>query len=521
VFEPLTKLTFSPEEAKLRRCHLPEEAELSLVVLSEAYADLLCETNIERIVDRLVESGGVRLVAVEGGEGRLTVQDTQAYAGRGIANLVESRIPISAGVAHLMHGSPRAFEVWGVDHEELRQRQVGTMSRVLAAQSLVRTWFAGLDAALAGVRARVPSHVPDPASGMLDRAEWIARELRRMGIDVAGYPALSKLLRIRELEAEIDAKTAETQRNRLIRDLVEKALGWWKISGRLVTFDPELLEPVVWLWLRKTGRSQADLESQIAAEGLEKTLLACRDWIQAWLFRSALDARSGSAPMHEYYEDLILLALGLGIEVLPLRDFRRHVLTLKLSHHLDLQQCEAEAGSCREMILEALCKSPEEERLLGVERRLEMLSTAWRLELRPETFDRFLTVDRSLRSLAAEIGELAGDAGARPPDPGPLEALGDEVFRFYSLSRQRGQHMLETALGRMRETGQERAVLVCGGFHVDVIVSHLERRYPDVAWSLVQPQLDFGRAENGAASRSSPGRLSRLWHRLKEMAPWR
>jgi hypothetical protein len=496
MLEPISGLVLPDEWVSLRAKWLPDRPTLELVILPEVFTDSVCQNNIAFIAGRLAQDGGFRLLTVEGTHGPIKPTPLAPEADSTVETLLRQNPAVSAGVLNLLRTAPNPPEVWGVDDELARRDQRDANFSINGVRHLSAAFFDRVQAMLAPAKDRIypraarefQAAVTSKAS-LSAQANALVKGAQQAGIVLDAYPLLRNLVRIAVLERGLDTAAAEAQRTELISTVVDRGLGWWKLTAQnVVTFDLRTLGPVANLWARKTGRSARAVETEIEVLG-DEALLECRRWFQHWLLEGACNARAGRGGLREYLEDLVLLGLGCGLDVLRFRELRRQLCIMRLTERLDLDQLDEERAVCSEKIMDGLCQDALARSLLELDRCVALLSSAFRLELSPRDADRFLVTDVSLRSLADRVCRFLTCLPATLPVDPQLDARASDVRNYFLLSVQRGQQMLQQSVSVAQQHNHKRVILVCGGFHLGVVVKHLEDRYPDIARSVLTPRM--------------------------------
>lgn len=499
MLEPLTKITIPDENARLRESRGLGSAERQIIILNEVYDNAPCQENLALVASRFIEQGGFRLITVEGDEKQLKKEEHEHLQKSKVRDIVASGTYVSAGVRHLLATSDLEFEVWGVDSLALNNVQTAAMTELLAMAKSREEVFGRFRQQLEKIRRK--SYTPEmrklgqilfpfyqTQTQLWEQVTFLQQLGQQAGLEMEAYAAISGFIEVLNLEKGLDEQLISKQREELVSLLVERALGWWTFTPpNLVSFDMKKAEPVIAFWVKKTGRTEEGLEDEIGTRGIEAVFLECKEWIEKWLIGSALDVRMGRRSGHDLYEDWLLFALRLDIDVFRFRELREYVYMLRKTATIMTDNVDEEIKGCAERLLDSLCVNPQQQKLAEIERKIDFLYRAYRLELSQAHLEQFDVTDNSLLSLQRELGDIIEKPQLDLGVTEQLETARDKVFDFYKLSRERGLTMLEKTLELMRGKDKDRAILVCGGFHKQTITAHLKARHADIAWSVIDP----------------------------------
>lgn len=481
-----------------------------VVVVGQVYDNVQAQTFLAELCLHLAEQAGVRLVAVEGEDGRVEpgpsdvgVAAPTAAAAREtlrpvVASLVAADSQVSAGVLAALRGRPDDLEVWGVDAMDRVAPSQVAMVHVLAGRERRDRALAGLrEVVRRAQRAAYPSglaqiryaelSIAETRPSLAERADRLRAEAERSGMELAGFPWLRRFVEIRREEKRVRTRTVERQQVRFLERLAEGLFAWARVEGNRVTVDPARLQPVLEYWFEKTGTTRSELDRRVAAAGWEPPLLELRAWIQGWLATSA--RRAQGAGSHVFQEELMRLALRLGVPFFDLRDFRRSVAMSRDLEALKRTLPDEMAAATRALVERSSARARE---LWELEERLDWLCRALHLEVPADDAE----LAGLNESALLEIVEALAGIGGSPIGPdlrvsiAGLEDLLASARTYLAHSWERGRHMAARTVELLEELGEERAVLVAGGFHTRAITRTLEDE-PDASWAVLYPQPDL------------------------------
>ena len=502
MLEPLTGITIPDENAAVWASWGSADAERRIIMLNEVYNNALSEENVAVTATRFLE-GGFRLITVEGDEKQLRKEDYQHLGKLTVKDILETGPRVSAGVLYLLATSALEFEVCGVDSVAVNQAQLKVMSEMLgmaqSREALFGRFREMIDKIMrklctAEVRGLTEMRFPlfQTKPKLSDQIRLLHQLGGQLGVEMNAYPAISACTEVLHLEKRMNEPAIKRQSQELVNMIMEKAFGWWKLTPpNLLSIDLTKAEPILAFWVKKTGRTEEQLEDEVASRGEEAVFLECKEWLEKWLMGSALDVRLGGMASHVLYENWILFALRLDIDVFKFRELREYIYMLRKMAIIKSAELDEEISSCAEQILDLWGTTTEQRRLFEIVGKIDFLYKVYRLELPPHRLEEFDVTSMSLLEFQRELGNLAGTVKLDLGVSNELETARDKAFDFYRFSRERGLIMLRNTLELMSAKDQDRAILVYGGFHTETITVHLKTMYPDIAWSVIHPTPDL------------------------------
>jgi hypothetical protein len=496
VIEPLLQVTIPDELVLVGKHHRAGDYGEKVILLQEVYENEKAQENLVELCRLFTGQANVRMCTVEGADSEVEPLPAPATL-RQLVFLT----PVSAGVMFLLQEDEGLFDVWGVDDMELNVRSQSAMARLMGSGERREQAFGHVrDLLRAAQRRHYPSGVADLQTAMLrmfqeklslpTRAEAISREAKAVGLDLRSFPAVQGYLDFQELDRRVDPRRATKQRDEFVLRLVTRLQGWFKLVGpNELEIDMEAAAPIIEYWRETTGRSREELDKDVAERGWDHVLPDLKLWIDTWLVAEA--QRIGSGGSHEQvaarYEEFMRLALRLGVGYFDLHDFRDQVAGNRDYGKFRNTLAEELPGAAR-AIVDRL-SSPQASRLRVVEDQLDTVYRALCVELPPLEAEAALVHPERVLSTCEELATLA-ETELTATARSALDALTPDVEEgalFVDHSRRRGQHMARKTIELMREQGEDRALLVAGGFHERAITRELETER-DVSWSVLAPR---------------------------------
>jgi|GEM_PF-2423858 len=163
-------------------------------------------------------------------------------------------------------------------------------------------------------------------------------------------------------------------------------------------------------------------------------------------------------------------------------------------HEITSQELFKEIDGLTDQLFEALTKTDSEKNLLLLIRNLAALKKLFSLELSREEYENILKAPYAFKpvSLTEKIRELAVSSRSKViPWEGSQEATAvrhfEEALEFYRLARERENFFLKKALDEMKKRHETKAVLITGGFHTQGLQEIMKQK--GISYALVSPKV--------------------------------
>lgn len=508
--DPLFNLDIAEEIGLLQASFVGwDRSAEKIVVLEQAFTAIDLQEHIADLCGRFCADAGVRLIAVEGADGK--VEPVAQHSS--VKDLV-LRTPnqVSAGVLAYLNAHPNEVEVYGVDQMEIRQQSIDVMNTLTSNEKLRERVFTLIRRMLQTARRRYyPPEISRLREGTMLIDTWRKNDLdlnkrisliehiaHTLQVSLDEYAFMHGYSSVQRLEAQFNLGRVKRQRAEFIRRLVNHTMGGWytvkkQREGAIVQFDIDKANPLVAFWAEMTGMTQEELARQLEIRGIEEVLLSMRQWYTEWLTSRVLDERT-SLPMKHvgFYEELMRLALRTSVPYFDLLDFRRYVVYLRRIRDLGMPDLRmlAEIDVCTSKFVRRLA-STEAQDLFDLEEQFKIIYDGLVLGLDPTRAE---TAVLTPGHLTVIINRLAALAGEHPPadmrsDITKLDSFLAQAKAFTQLSQSRGRHMVAELFRLMQSRGEDRALFVVGGFHRRETLDLLEDK-PGISWELIMPQMN-------------------------------
>ena len=504
MIEPLTGISIPGDDTSLRHYRNRGASSRKVIILTQAYQNTFGQRKIAELCGLFLEKAGLRLIAVEGASGPLGAP----MKGKTLEELIQAHVPVSAGVEIARLDHPELV-VEGVDNMDLNHRSSQAMAEVNLgrpmAEDSIKKWKSGLwqsQARIYGERftrfRRGSLDLYGDGLDLNDQVRLLSREAASRSIDLADYGAVSGYFRAIAEDKGIPLWRVKRERRKFVVRLLKGLLGWWSRAprkgplGKLgfkakneITLDLRKAIPVFVLWANESGVSEKELTAGLQNRD-PAMLTECKHWVEDFVVRRALTLRSdGIWAQSVLYEELMRIALIIGVPYFDLRQLRRYVCVNRKAKSFR-ESILDEIDSCALAIARKI--GPEADRLFDIEESLNILTRALRMQIVPAGIDRLSTVISRSETYMDALEVLAGRKVLSATERMRIAGLLTNADQFYTMSKRRGMEMAEGAIRLMDAHGEDRCLLVIGGFHGDTASMILDDS--GVSWSVVMPGID-------------------------------
>lgn len=418
-----------------------------LIVIQDAHVNYEAQRHLVDILDRLASDYGVRLILVEGGTGDVSLSFLHQRGPKAVRQQVAEerlRTGMLSGEEYLNMVSDHPLLLWGVDDPvlydtqlklfiELEQGREGVLQDLAQLRQVVERLQAnGFNEALRKFEAARASFEAVTLSfgAYLDE---LVQACERLGIRLADYPSLSRMLTVRKVEAEIDTRQTQEEQRQILEQL----------SARIPEADLQHLQ---------------EIAGQLQTQQVEPTA---------------------------FYAELETLMPRAGLTPAAWPHLSRYIDYVRLKTQLQPRPLWAELAQLTREVRSRLVHSTPEAQRLSLADRIALCERLARLDWAPED-------DRSYRHDPAQIRvsqwvpalqdqaerdhvafDWAGDREA-------VDAYLAHAVRFYDLAQLRDAEMVRRTLAKMETEGEQLAVLITGGFHTDNLLTLLAEQPVEV-----------------------------------------
>ncbi|MDB4349575.1 carbon storage regulator [Omnitrophica bacterium] len=413
-----------------------------IIHIQDAHVNYEAQKNIVRILKRLVEECGIRLVLSEGGWGDIGLSFLRHFSTpdkrERIADeyLKKGKIAGEEYLDIVSEPSP-GFRLYGIEDERLYRSNLGQFLKIDKFADRAGDFAASLHRALAVLKDRLYSDGLKEYekkrlaydNGELDiisyceylRKAVIARSAE--GATKQSKEEIEKLLRLKRLEESIDFKRVNIERDDFIGLLLKK----------------------------------------LPQESLNT------------LLKKSLDFRSGAATAAAYYGFLQELNKEAGIDVRDYPNLHIYFYYLKFYSTLERDKLFSEIGLLEEGARDLLCENDIQRELGRITEDLKLVKNFIDLSLSPDDLKRYRSNKKryNLKRYSRFINGLAKDKNIQEAFLRYSSVVDRNLRRFerfYDIAKKRDKVFFKNAARIMKEKDQKTAVLIAGGFHTEELM---------------------------------------------------
>jgi hypothetical protein len=434
----------------IRDIHLAKRTDAPLIIhIQDAHEIEEAQRNMGAMIQGLRQERGITLVGLEGAQGAFALEPYRAYGNTAVTRDIAEVLlkdgyiggPEFVGVT-----APEPPLLWGIEDLSEYESNIAAFRDSLKFKPAAHGFLTGLERVAGELKAAAYSE----ALREFDR-QFNAYKKRGVGLGAyvrylmtaypdseLGYLNLHLLLDALHWEESLDFKEVEKERLALVE-----------------TFAKEL-------------------DDAALSELVQQSLLY----------------RLGRMTYGDYHRYLKRLCAQNGISLSKSRHLSSYINYVLLAEQINRNELLVELARLEEAAQKHLAKTPEQRRLVAVNRHLMILEKLTGHRMTPADWLYYYQNRPSVLGLAAEVRDVAASLG-RPADvdePADLQAVLKPFEAFCEYAIQRNKSLVENLLAKMKDQGATRAVLVAGGFHSDGLTQILRER--EVSYVVVTPKID-------------------------------
>ncbi|MFC2140909.1 hypothetical protein ACFLQP_01250 [Acidobacteriota bacterium] len=467
-----------------------------IVIVKEVYDNVLAQENIFLVCKLFVNEAGVRLITVENTDKKVESKHKKTTINDSILSS-----NVSAGVLNLLNFDSALIDVWGVDNLDMITKSENAVMGIRSTASVreqvfevVRTFLLRAQKnfytfPISRLRSGILNLLYGVDMNINEKIVQIKKAAKFAGINIHDFPTISRYINFVSKINKINKKRVNKQMTEFWNRLFNKLNSWYKIVDKNeIHIDGKQLMPLLAFWMESTGQSEEELKRNLNRAGEESFFLSCKMWFEYWIFYLLSCEKEGS--VSSFVEELMRLALRIGVPFFDLTDFREYIVTRRDSEMIATSIKDEILECCNLMI--DLLPNPISARFREIEDQLDHLYRSLRLATPPKEAESFYFRSGVLINQIENLCDLMGESFPTQIMENLLilDKVLDEVNIFLQLSRSRGKNMVSRTLELMHERNEDRAILVVGGFHAQAIIRALEE-YRNISWTVITPKIDL------------------------------
>ncbi|GEM_PF-902858 len=453
-----------PQElGEIQKMNPSSEGTGVIVHIQDAHGNYEAQQHIQGMIQHLHEKYGMRLLLLEGADEKLNPGLFHFFKDQKlnvkVADILMKHGEFTGPEMFLLTGEEKA-KGYGIEKTELYRKDVELFRQVIRGADITKGFLESAGGRIQVLESRIFTNAlrdfvkewkkeQEEKSNLLNYINVLAKGAEiRLSLDLKdpvnqdAYPAILRVLKLKDLEAKLDVKKIEEEKKALLE----------AVKGKV---DKGLYE---------------------ALSGMEGSKR----------FDKQANPRFVLEKIHEKVK-------GLDFKKYP--NFSKYAAYLVFQTEIESEELFKESKELTEKIFEALAKTKEEKKLLGLIKDELLLEKLFKLELsrkeyaeitgRKEAFDpegftnRIDGMENSSVILSGPKGLLRGAKN--------LNDLFTKALEFYRLAQEREQHFIEKAVQAMKEKNETKAVLVTGGFHAEGLEELVKAK--GMSYVLVSPRI--------------------------------
>jgi len=416
-----------------------------IINIQDAHCNYEAQKNLAQILEYLIKKHNLKLILVEGGSGDVNLgflrsfADTKAREEVADKYLKEGKI---SGEEYLDIVSDYDMDLYGVEDEELYDAHMDAFWKVDAIKekglrylNYVSNIIKNLKPSIYNVELKQldekKKNYNDKTLSLSEYCQYLKDMAVKKKIDFNDYTQLSSFTQTAKLETETDFKQAESERNVFIKEL----------AGLL-------------------------------DENGVKDLL-----------KQSQDFKAQKITSKDYYLYLKIVA-GKKIDIVhKYPALNGYISYLTINKDINTAGLLKEIDAIEAKVQEAYFTNDEQRKLSEISKSVEILTRCFNLELTPEDYSYFLA-NKSKFPSASWINflteaSLKYSLNMKTTASSTIDDNLALLESFYKIGKDREDAFMRNAFVKMKEDGQNLAVLITGGFHTNGITRMLkDKQYP-------------------------------------------
>ena len=434
-----------------------------IVHIQNVHANYKAQLNIKNILDHLVGKHQFSLIQIEGAVAKVDPEILKpSYleeANLKLADLLLREGRITGAHAFAIE-TDRPVELYGIEDFGLYTENLKIFKAIYAHREEVNAYFSNAHRMVNRIGrtlltpgaldfTRKKESFSRDEIGLLDYLVYLNQVAERSGLtklrdlkEMIRYPNLVRILRIHELEERLDRTELEKEGKRLRSEFSKKL-------------------------------PQAEAAQELLGR---------------------LEAREKGVRPRAYFVELTKLADQAGIDFVGYPQIRLFAESLIYQDEIDHRGVFPELKRYEADLEKALFKTEDEQAILEIISFVSLLEQFFRLEMSREKLAIYVQ-DRDKMKPSWIQTRLAGLAEEQSTAYTPLgaveqlDAYMSELEDFYRLVLKRDEFFIEKILAKMNALGENKTVVITGGFHKDPLVDEFRRQ--EVSYVVVSPGVDI------------------------------
>ncbi len=427
-----------------------------IVHIQDAHCNYQCETNISKIVNRLVKEYGLRLAGIEGSSGPIDTgvfasfpeddirgQTADYFVRQGKLSGVEALV-ISKGIEY-------PLKIYGIEDRKLYDNNFDAFKTAYPFKAEAESYFDQLNQCLVQLKTHIYNKQLTAfdaqqimfRAGLMDLndyAQYLANELKKTDKKIKAYPVFANLIKAIDAEHTLDFAAAEEQRTKLLT----------KLTNVL---------------------SEKDIRR---------------------LLDKGLAYRNKEMSAYRYLKFVKQLALENKVDFSQYPDLDKYIAYAGRYAGIDSTELFGEMDEINDAVRNGMYTMQAQRDLdfyirgLQVMRRLVEIKMVNRDLAFYEKNKDLLTTDQYKSFISAQAQKF-GIAIKIPQNIDYLDVYMPAWVDFYHVAAKRDEAMVDNSLSLMKEHKQKLMVMIVGGFHTRALTKILKER--GISYLVITPRI--------------------------------
>jgi len=433
-----------------------------IVHIQNVHANYEAQVNIKAILNHLVEKYNFSLIQLEGAVSKLdpTILEP-SYLKEANVKLVdflmrEGRI---TGADAFAVETNKSVDLYGIEDYNLYSENLKTFRAVYKHQEEMKTYFFEIHRLIQNVSPKLfnPENLDftrkteEFAGDKIDILDYLVymnklsekHQLASLNDikEIIHYPNLVRLMRLHQLEDQLN------------KSGLKKEIESLKLEFRKKMPDSEKVEKLL----------------------------------------ARLDANAKGVTPRSYFLELTQAADEAKIDFIGYPAFRIFAEFLIHQDEIDHRGLFSELKQFESYLQEKLFTADDDKTLLQIIDFVGLLEQYFRLEMSREKIALYLNHRDEIKPswIANHLLEFAQKYQANSKPVGDLQKLDsymDELEYFYQLVLKRDEVFTGKILGKMQSLGQDKTIIITGGFHKDGLMDHFRKE--NISYVIISPKVD-------------------------------
>jgi len=457
-----TQLIEVPESlGEVKEYHLAPGSTSTIVHIQTAHGHYGAQKSIHGLLDYLNKNYNMDLLLVEGATEKLNPELLQFFEDKKLNGRVLDillREGLITGVDSYLVETEDNVSAYGIEDVDMYRKDLLFFQKVLRSQDQTHNWLSPVWKTIHLLESRILSKdlhkmIKEHRAYRESRASLLRYismlyQLSKddLNLDLKDarnqrqFPSLFRVLQLRDIESQIDAKKALKEKKKIVSLLTQK-----QVSSELI-------------------QAFEQIETQ--------------KWPR-FVLEKIHEAVKGDINFEDY------------------SNFNLYVRNFIFQSEIETMGLFEEVSTISDRLMNVLAKTKGEKQFLGLMKDIEKIELLLKLEVSRDTYNQINQNRETFTpsAIEARVSALSEKVAFNKATPLQLSSINskqmDDLFRdslsFYDFAKQREQAFLEKSFSTLKNTKKNKAVLISGGFHSNALKE--EFRNQGISYVEVAPAM--------------------------------